>query len=405
MKDTIIYTILFLAFMTGVKSQSVEYFIDKAKRENPGLEALRLEYEAAKEKPGQVDDFPDPKVSLGVGVFPVETRLGSQSLKIGITQSIPWPGLLKAKRNAAMAGAKILSSKDEIKTVDIEYSIRKTYAHLVYLHEKKKILDKKINVLKGLIELSKSGVRAGKGRLSNALLVQRRMEAVRADLSLIDNEKARYEVELNRWARRPLDTEVVIDTGFTFDDDIEVNVINHPGFMYLEDKISASKAISEMTAYQVKPKIGIGIDYSLITSRNDADPLHNGRDVLMPMASVSIPLNTGRFESIKQEQILRQDAIRAQMSDIEEAFSAEIARAKADIKWQKNIIKKNTDLKEITRKTIELMQGEYAAEGTRFEELLRQSLDLIDFDLSILLSRYKIALDEALLFKYGQKEK
>jgi hypothetical protein len=46
------------------------------------------------------------------------------------------------------------------------------------------------------------------------------------------------------------------------------------------------------------------------------------------------------------------------------------------------------------------MRTEYAAEGTRFEELLRLEMELIDYDLEILKAQYERRLAQAILLKY-----
>ena len=57
--------ILLLILIQGVSNgQSVEDFIAQAKEYNPGLKALQLEYEAAKFKADQVNDWPDPVVNF-----------------------------------------------------------------------------------------------------------------------------------------------------------------------------------------------------------------------------------------------------------------------------------------------------------------------------------------------------
>jgi len=98
----------------GVFGQSVEELIMQAKEYNPGLKAMQLDYQSALQKAGQVNDWPDPTVNVGIGVLPVETRLGAQRFKIGVSQMIPWKGLLDAKSNVAGAMAEVQAYEDDI---------------------------------------------------------------------------------------------------------------------------------------------------------------------------------------------------------------------------------------------------------------------------------------------------
>ena len=154
-------------------AQSVEVFIEMAINNNFELEALRLEYEAAKKSAEYVSYFPDPTISLGVGVLPIETRLGAQRLKAGVFQSVPWRGQIKAQRETALAMAEVKSSFDDTKEINIEYAVRTLYSSMVMLVKKQNILEEKLKVLQRLKEYTELSVKSRKGNLSNILIIDR----------------------------------------------------------------------------------------------------------------------------------------------------------------------------------------------------------------------------------------
>merc|ERR1711974_383443 len=47
------------------------------------------------QKVAQVNNLPDPTFSFGYFISPVETRVGPQRAKVGLTQMFPWFGTLK----------------------------------------------------------------------------------------------------------------------------------------------------------------------------------------------------------------------------------------------------------------------------------------------------------------------
>ena len=384
-------------------SQSVETFVEMAKAYNPGLKSLKLEYDAALLKADQVRDWPDPKVSLGLGVLPVETRLGAQRVKIGVSQMIPWKGSLDAKSKMVRSKAEVKSHFDEVKEIDIEHMIRSAYATLEFLEAKKVIIQERLKVLDILEDLAKSAVRSGKGKLSNVLFTERKKEVLLADLDLLDKKMEQPIIIINRWAGRELSTEIQI----TQDDDLinKAEVLQyaeteHPQYDILDSKINASNSVINLTKYQAKPKIGVGLDYAYIDARNDIDIPGNGRDVLMPMGSVTIPLNTKRYGAIKQEEAINQEAFKAQREELRDSYKAEIEMAYTTIEYNNQIVNKYEALKEITNETLKLMRVEYASEGTRFEELLRLEMELIDYDLEILKAGFDRDLATATLYKF-----
>jgi outer membrane protein TolC len=399
---SIIVLVLFIS-ISGF-SQSVETFVEMAKEYNPGLKALKLEYNAALMKADQVNDWPDPTVNVGLGVLPIETRLGAQRLRIGATQMIPWKGSLDAKSNVARAMAEEKFYADEVKVIDIEFAIRSAYTTLVFLEANKAIILKRLNILDALEELAKSAVTSGKGKLSNVLFTERTRNLLTSNLNLLEIKKEQPTIMINRWAGRELDAEIQISTD-ELSNISKAEVLTyaeerHPQYNILDNKVAASNSVIELTKYQAKPKIGVGLDYAYIEARSDMNPSGNGRDVLMPMGSISIPLNKGRFKAIKQEEAIRQEAIKAQREEVKDMFRAEIEMAYSTIEYNNEIVNKYQALKEITIETLKLMRSEYASEGTRFEELLRLEMELIDYDLEILTAEYEINMAMVTLYKF-----
>jgi len=397
--------IILLLLLQGIlHGQSVEDLIEQAIAYNPGLKALRLEYNAANLKADQVNDWPDPTLNLGIGVLPIETRLGAQRLRVGVSQMIPWKGMLGARSNVASARAAIKSHQDEVKEIEIEYQIRSAYAQLQYLHRRQAVLAKKLSVLDALEEMATSAVRAGNGKLSNALFVERNRQSLEADLKLLTQKMEQPTISINRWTGRPPNEDIVLvddkDYILSKKEIIENATTTHPAFAILEEQVAASQARTALTRYESKPKIGVGLEYALINARNDVDISQNGRDVLMPMGSITLPLHTGRYEAIRQEEQLNQLAIKAYRIEIMDAHKSEIALAYANIQYADQMIEKFESLRQITQETLTLMRTEYASEGTRFEELLRLEMEMIDYDLQQLEANFEKALALAVLNKF-----
>ena len=397
--------ICFISFsIVSLQAQTVIEFIEMAKAYNPTLKALKLEYEAALKIADQKTDFPDPIINLGIGVLPVETRLGAQRFKIGGMQPIPWKGLLNARKNLALAQAETKEQMDEVKEIEIEYMIRNAYGGIVFMDQKKEIINDKILVLDGLEALSKTGVRSGKGKLSNVLFVERTRESLTADLQLIEKQKESYAILLNRFAGRPFDTLIEIDVPEKLEykrtELIQYATTNYPEIVGLENMKSASLESIELTKLEQKPQIGVGLEYGYIASRKNVELPGNGRDVLIPMGSISIPLNVGRYKAKRDEEKLRMDAIDARINELKDNYQSEISRAISELEYNEMVISKFNNLKEITKETLELLRTEYASEGTRFEELLRLEMELVDYESELIMARYKNYLAKSILLKF-----
>ena len=301
--------------------------------------------------------------------------------------------------------AEIQANADAVKEIDIEYAIRSSYAMLQFLESKKEIINQRLEILDALEDLSKSAVRSGKGKLSNVLFTERKREILEADLLLLAKKMEQPTIMINRWTGRSLMTKVmlpqVIENSLIKNELVKYAENDHPQFRIFENQIEASNSKITMTNYDSKPKVGVGLDYAYIDGRNDVEIPGNGRDVLMPMGSISIPIHTGRYKAIRQEETIRQEAINAKEEEVKDMFTAEIELAYSTIEYTEQVVSKYKSLKIITSETLKLMRTEYASEGTRFEELLRLEMELIDYDLEILKAQYERRLASATLYKFN----
>lgn len=75
-----IINIILLVFLgTSVsQAQTLNDYFKIAAQNNPGLQSKYKEFEAALQKVDQVSTLPDPNISFGYFISPVETRVGPQ---------------------------------------------------------------------------------------------------------------------------------------------------------------------------------------------------------------------------------------------------------------------------------------------------------------------------------------
>src|SRR5699024_3546625 len=84
----------------------LDRYLQEAAQNNPELKARFQEYLAALQQAPQVNTLPDPELSFGYFINPIETRLGPQQARLGLTQMFPWFGTLGARGDAAAQMAK-----------------------------------------------------------------------------------------------------------------------------------------------------------------------------------------------------------------------------------------------------------------------------------------------------------
>ena len=142
-----VFTIILVLISMGLYSQTLEEYFKIAAENNPGLLSQYKEFEAVLQKVPQVSTLPDPSLSFGYFVSPVETRVGPQKARFSLTQMFPWFGPLKAQGDAAalMAEAKYQSFLDAKNK--LYYEVSAAYFPLYELQEWMKIEERNIEIL------------------------------------------------------------------------------------------------------------------------------------------------------------------------------------------------------------------------------------------------------------------
>src|SRR5664279_1332886 len=103
MKMTIYKKLLiaFIALGSWMAASSQQYpdsllrYLEIAAKNNPGVLQKFSEYEAALQKIPQVGSLPDPELSAGVFLSPMELVSGNQVADLRLMQMFPWFGVRK----------------------------------------------------------------------------------------------------------------------------------------------------------------------------------------------------------------------------------------------------------------------------------------------------------------------
>ena len=75
----------------------------------------------------------------------------------------------------------------------------------------------------------------------------------------------------------------------------------------LDLKRRASEANETVAQKEGLPKLGVGLDYAIVGKRTDMEVADNGKNILMPMVSVSIPIFRKKYKAAEKEAQLMQE--------------------------------------------------------------------------------------------------
>lgn len=383
---TLFNTILIILLtIPGGFAQTLDDYFKIAAENNPGLQAEYKAFEAAMQKVPQVNTLPDPAFSFGYFISPVETRVGPQRAKFSLSQMFPWFGTLKARGDAAtlQAEAKYQAFLDARNR--LYFQVAAAWYPLYELNKWKQTEQENIDILESYKTIATTKFENGRGSMVDVLRVDIMLKDAETRLKILnDKEKpllSTFNNLLNRNEYAPI---VVADSlsiqelpaGISKDSLLNRN----PVLAELDLKIKASEASEVVAQKQGLPNVGVGLDYVIVGEPSGMTSADNGKDVLMPMVSVSIPLFRKKYKAAEQEARLMQESFSLQKENRLNALVSEYDRAKFELQQQQQLVELYDKQISTTRQSLNLLFTTYGNSGREFEEVLRMQQQLLQYE-------------------------
>jgi len=363
MKNFKIITCL-LFVTTFVKAQQLQTFIEEAIINNPEIQAFDIRYKIAEEKVNEADWLPNTEISAAYFISEPETRVGAQRARIGIKQMLPWFGTINARENYAYSMAEAEYIEVTIAKRKLALSVSQSYYGLYEIRAKQAILLENIQLLKTYEKLALTSVEIGKASAVDVLRLQIRQNELQQQKEVLEEkywaEQSSFNNLLNR--NENMLVEAVADLEIPAENKLyNTDALSLNAELLKYDKLYESVVQSELLNKRERlPMIGFGVDYLPVSERTDMQVIDNGKDILMPMASVSIPIFNSKYSSISKQNELRRKEIETQKNQrlnvLKSAFALSISqRNQARIKFNTQLknLKQAKDAEEILIKSYE----------------------------------------------------
>lgn len=401
MKKFILIICIAMGFHYSGNAQTLEDYFQIAAENNPGLLAKYKNFEAAIQRVTQVSTLPDPNLSFGYFISPVETRVGPQQARFSLTQMFPWFGTLSAQKDAAslLAEAKYQEFLDARNK--LYYQVAASYYPLYELEKLISIEAENQRILSSYKEIATVQFQNDKGSMVDVLRVDIMLKDATSNLSILEQKQKPLVTRFNKLLNRSDDDNIVVqDSLFTFS--LPANyrkdslLASNPILDELELKIEASKASEQAAIKQGLPKLGVGLDYVIVGQRTDVSLPDNGQDVFMPMVSVSLPIFRGKYKAAQKEAQLMQESYSLQREEAANRLISSYDMIWFEIQKQIELIQLYEEQIQESRQSLNLLFSAYSTSGKDFEEVLRMQQQILKYQKmkATALSEYHIALAE-----------
>ena len=313
---------------------TLQDYLAHAARHNPGLEAAFSRWKAAVERTTQSDVLPDPKLTYTYYIEAVETRVGPQRQKLGIMQTFPWFGKLRLQGDAAAEAAAAGQEEYEKAKLALFYRVKATYYEYWYLAQAIAVTQEHLKLVTNLEGVAR--IRFKAGAAPNSAVIQAQVELGKLDDRLRTLESlrkpivAKLNAALNRPTHLPLPWPRSLpefDVSFTDEQAMQWLVEGNPDLRrldHLAEKEEAGITLARKNSY---PDITLGVDYVDTDDALNPDMDDSGKDPVMAMVSVNVPIWFGKYRAAEREARLRKAAVEADREDAEKRLEADLALA------------------------------------------------------------------------------
>ena len=308
-----------LFFVLKTNAQQLETFIEEALTNSPEIQKFELQYSIASEKVNEVNTIPNTEFGIGYFVSEPETRTGAQRFKVSAKQMLPWFGNITARENYVNSLADAKYEDIVIAKRKLMASVSQSYYNLYANKGKQEVLVENIELLEIYETLALTSVEVGKASAVDVLRLQMRQNELEQLKEVLEQQYLAEQTKFNNLLNRENDITINnVDELKIPSEDFEINDNNlalHPELLKY-DKLYKSIEQSELLNQKESiPMIGFGLDYINVEKRPNMNFTDNGKDIIMPMVSLSIPIFNNKYISQTKQNELQQQEVIAQKQE------------------------------------------------------------------------------------------
>lgn len=384
MKKILLNILVFVLTLTTGVSQNLETYFSLAAENNPGLKASYYGFEAAMQKIAQVNVLPDPVLSFGYFIQSPETRVGPQQAKLSLSQMFPWFGTLKlqgtiAQLNAMAAYQTFIDQRNELYAL-----VAAAYYPLFEIRNALKLEDENKAILETYKNLASTRFSSGTARLSDVLRVDILLQEAETQLSILRKKERPLVIAFNNLLNRQETDEIItpdslaiieLPNGYSKD-----SISDHPLIQRLDLLSEASTESGKLAVKQGLPRIGVGLDYIVVGKRTDMEIAGNGKDIMMPMISLSLPIQRSKYAAAEQEAKAMQHAFTNSKLDMLNRLQTKYEMAWFELEQQFNIIQLLDKQVKTGKQVLDLLLIAFANSEADFEEVLSMQQQVLKFE-------------------------
>jgi outer membrane protein TolC len=433
--------ITFIALGGWIIASSQQYpdsllrYLEIAAKNNPGVLQKFSEYQAALQKIPQVGSLPDPELSAGVFLSPMELVSGNQIADLRLMQMFPWFGVLRYGKDemSLMAKAKFELFRDA--KLQVFYDVQRSWYELYKVQKDISISEKNIEILKLIERLAlvrfksaalestgsssqsqvnspvsssnnstgSSGMQtmgagqsntgssgsnqsssmqtgtmgssSGSSGLTDIYRIQIESSDLENNIALLKNQQNSIIAKFNTYLNRPVTSQVYTYENITRDSlEFPLTVVSdsmlahNPMLGMLDFEKQSLEARKKMVTRMGYPMVGLGLNYSVIGKSAMSTSSMNGKDMVMPMVVLTLPIYRKKYTAMQNEAELLKTATSENYQATANSLQSEYYQAVLLYQFQ------------LASKSLDLMLKSFSTSSSGLTDVLRVRQQTLDYE-------------------------
>jgi len=364
-------------------------YLEYAAIHSPQAESAYYKWIATLEKIPQAGALPDPRLTYGYFIQEIETRVGPQRHRIGLSQMLPWFG--KRSLREEIAGQAAMATFENLRgELDkVFYQVKVTYYDLYYLGRSIELSRNKITLLVGVEQVATAKYRVAAGSYPGLIRIQIEIDRLRDQLADMEDRVGAVTARFNATLNRPTDALVPIPTSLPPVESAEwlntahINLItNNPMLRSMDHEILRQQTSIELAKMNYYPDFTVGLS-TIITSKA-RNPMMDGSgdDPVLAAVSLNLPIWQEKYDAAVLEAVANRLSTANKRHSMENDLIAQVENdlylyREADRRiqlYRDSLIPK-------ARQSLEVSITAYQSDSASYLDLLEAERTLLEFEL------------------------
>ena len=237
------------------------------------------------------------------------------------------------------------------------------------------------------MQASSMGSSSGESGLADLYRIQIEKGDLENNIELLKSRQNSIIVRLNSYLNRPVNSPVSIpDTLIQVSPPTQIIrnydslVMNNPMLTMLKYEEQSFEAREKMSKAMGYPMVGIGINYTIINKSEMSTSPMNGKNMVMPMLSVTLPVYRKKYRAMQNEAALLSSAARQNYQAVINSLQAEYFEAIQTLMDAQRRLKLYSKQSLLTNKSLDIMIQNFSSSGSSLTDILRIRQQLLDYE-------------------------